>query len=216
MERKRIDILLSKLHWFAMLLILQLMLCATVVAGGNFDFLLANGPTYVNSNNSHFFPYGDPKYDITLKLVQVDPHTGLWINILRGGPGSMLGTHRHYDQVYGFTMKGAWGYLEHPEWLSRPGDLVHETPGSVHTLYIDKNHGDAEVLFFVWGALEFLDESGAKIGIEDWRSILQKYVDFCERENLPVVDLTYPKSKVPDVHFHGEAEAAAHAHNSDL
>ena len=114
----------------------------------------------------------------------------------------MLGTHRHYDQVYGYTMKGAWGYREHPEWLSRPGDLVHETPGSVHTLYIDENNGDAEVLFFVWGSLEFLDETGATISIEDWRSVLQKYVDYCEREDLPIVDITYPKIKVPDVRFH--------------
>jgi hypothetical protein len=52
--------------------------------------------------------------------------------LLRGQPGSILGTHRHYDEVYGYTLKGAWGYYDHPEWLSKVGD---ERPVSVHRLY---------------------------------------------------------------------------------
>ncbi|UJR19619.1 hypothetical protein I4U23_022753 [Adineta vaga] len=164
--------------------------------------LLANGPTYISSKNSHFIPYGDPKYNLTMKLIQVDPHTGLWVNILKGPPGAVLGTHRHYDQVYGYTLKGAWGYREHPEWLSHAGDVVHETPGSVHTLFIDNNHGETETLFFVWGALEYLDEYGQTKEIEDWRSVFQKYIDYCQKNNLSIVDLTYPKEKVSDVHFH--------------
>ncbi|CAF1313927.1 unnamed protein product [Rotaria sp. Silwood1] len=187
-----------------MFYIIGIYLLIGVSYGIDYDFLLANGPTHINSNNSYYMPYGDPKYDIKIKLLKVDPHTGLWINILKGGPGSMLGIHRHYDQVYGYTFKGAWGYKEHPEWLSRAGDVVHETPGSVHTLYIDDNHGETEVLFFVWGALEFLDEVGNTIAIEDWRSILEKYVNYCEKNNLPIIDITYPKSKVPDVHFHNK------------
>lgn len=186
---------MNKLRIFISLLFIQL------IDGFNYDFLLANGPTHVNSTTSQFFPYGNPKYGIEIKLLQVDPYTGLWINILRGPPGSILGTHRHYDQVYGYTLKGAWGYFEHPEWLSKPGDLVHETPGSVHTLFIDKNHGDTEVLFFVWGSLEFLDDDGNTLFIEDWKSVLQKYVNYCEENHLPIVDITYPKQKVPDIDF---------------
>jgi len=185
-----------------MFAIICISLLIGISSGIKYDFLLANGPTYVNSNTSYYFPYGDPKHDIKVKLLQVDPYTGLWVNMLKGSPGSVLGTHRHYDQVYGYTLKGAWGYYEHPEWLSRQGDLIHETPGSVHTLYIDENHGETEVLFFVWGAIEFLDQSGNTIAIEDWKSMLQKYVDYCEKNNFPVQDLTYPKDKVPDVHFH--------------
>ncbi|CAF1065695.1 unnamed protein product [Didymodactylos carnosus] len=184
-----------------MIYIIGIYLLISVCYGTNYDFLLANGPTHISSNDSYYFPYGDPKYDIKVKLLQVDPHTGLWINLLRGGPGSILGTHRHYDQVYGYTLKGAWGYLEHPEWLSKAGDIVHETPGSVHTLYIHENYGETETLFFVWGALEYLDESGKTTHIEDWRSILKTYTDYCNKNNLPIVDITYPKHKVPDVDF---------------
>ncbi len=73
---------------------------------------------------------------------------------------------------------------------------------SVHTLFLDENYGETEVLFFVWGALEYLDEHGKTLYIEDWRSMLQRYIDFSEKNNLPVEDLTYPKDKVEDVHFH--------------
>ncbi|CAF1249531.1 unnamed protein product [Didymodactylos carnosus] len=144
-----------------------------------------------------------PEGNVKLKLLKekVDPYTGLWIMVLHGTPGSMLSRHRHYGQIYGYTLKGAWGYIEHPVWLSKSGDVVHETPGSVHTLYIDENHIDTEVLFFVWGALEFLDKSGNTIYIEDWRSISMKYIDYCNKNNLPVIDITYPKQKVPDVEF---------------
>ena len=184
-----------------MLRIIFVLLFIGISYGIQYDFLLANGPTYVNGNDSYFFPYGDAKNNMKVKLLQVDPHAGLFVNILKGDPGSTLGIHRHYGQVYGYTLKGAWGYREHPEWLSKEGDLVHETPGSVHTLYIDDNHGEMETLFFVWGSLAFLDESGNTVAIEDWRSMLQKYVDHCEKNNLPVLDLTYPKTKVPDIQF---------------
>jgi 2,4'-dihydroxyacetophenone dioxygenase len=185
-----------------LLYIISIYFLIEISYGMNYEFLLANGPTHIRSNSSYYFPYGDSKYDIKIKLLHVDPHTGLWVNLLLGGPGSELGTHRHYDQVYGYTLKGAWGYHEHPEWLSLVGDVVHETPGSVHTLFIDQNHGETEVLFFVWGALEYLDESGNTLFIEDWKSVLQKYVNYCETNNLPIIDVTYPKNKVPDIHFH--------------
>jgi len=185
-----------------MFYIICLSLLVSISYGTNPSFLLANGPTYINGNNTGYFPYGDPKQGIEFKLLQSDPYTGLWIILLKGPAGGELGIHRHYDQVYGYTLKGAWGYREHPEWLSKTGDIVHETPGSVHTLYIDENHGETIVLFYIWGALEYLDQEGRTLYIEDWKSIIQKYKDYNEKNNLPVIDVTYPKEKVPDVHFH--------------
>ncbi|CAF3790500.1 unnamed protein product [Rotaria sp. Silwood1] len=184
-----------------MLYILCFYLLIAVGHGVNYDFLLADGPTYASSNNTYYFPYGDPKYGVEFKLLKVDPHTGLWIVLLRGRPGDRVGTHRHYGEVYAYTLKGAWGYIEHPEWISKSGDIVHEAPGSVHTFYIHQDYGDTELLAFLWGPLEYLDEFGNTIAIEDWRSILKKNVDYCQKNNLPIVDVTYPKQKVKDVEF---------------
>jgi hypothetical protein len=92
--------------------------------------------------------------------------------------------------VLGFTLRGAWRYLEH-DWLSRTGDIIHETPGSVHTLVLEE---DSEVIFFVEGALEYLDNEGRTLAHEDWQSITQKYLDFCTERGLAIVDTTRPRT----------------------
>ena len=41
--------------------------------------------------------------------------------VLKGLPGSMVGTHYHVGNVHGYTMRGYWRYLEH-DWIAKPGD----------------------------------------------------------------------------------------------
>src|SRR5437879_10916808 len=36
--------------------------------------------------------------------------------VLKGLPGSMVGTHYHVGTVHGYTMRGHWRYLEH-DWI---------------------------------------------------------------------------------------------------
>ena len=92
--------------------------------------------------------------------------------------------------IRGDPCRGAWRYLEH-DWVSRTGDIVHETPGSVHTLVLQE---ESEIIFFVEGALEFLDSQGQTLAHEDWRSISQKYVDFCTERELDIVDIARPRT----------------------
>jgi hypothetical protein len=96
--------------------------------------------------------------------------------------------------VFAFTLRGAWRYLEH-DWIARSGDIVQETPGSVHTLtLVDAS----EILFLVDGALEYLDSQGNTLMHEDWRSVIQKHLDFCTRQGLESVDVTRPRTSSPD------------------
>lgn len=69
------------------------------------------------------------------------------------------------------------------------GDIVQETPGSVHTLVLEE---DSEVLFIIEGALEFLDVEGHTLAHEDWKSIMEKYRDFCVGHGVSMVDVTRP------------------------
>jgi quercetin dioxygenase-like cupin family protein len=142
---------------------------------------------HIPANDTPWFPYGE---QCEVQLVQADPTTGQWIVKLRGPAGGNLGIHRHYGSVLGFTLRGAWRYLEH-DWLSRTGDIIHETPGSVHTLVLEE---DSEVIFFVEGALEYLDNEGRTLAHEDWQSITQKYLDFCTERGLAIVDTTRPRT----------------------
>jgi 2,4'-dihydroxyacetophenone dioxygenase len=143
---------------------------------------------YIPANDTAWFPYGPAGCEV--QLIQADPSTGQIIVKLRGPAGGNLGIHRHYGSVVGYTLSGAWRYLEH-DWVARTGDVVQETPGSVHTLVLDEQ---TEVLFIIQGALEYLDPEGRTLAHEDWRSITEKYVDFCHGRGLDVVDVTRPRT----------------------
>ena len=48
-----------------------------------------------------------------------------------------MGIHRHYGTVWGQTIEGLFGYYEHEqEWMAGKYDVIYETPGSVHTLFV--------------------------------------------------------------------------------
>ena len=146
---------------------------------------------HIPANDTPWFPYGPGGCEV--QLIQADPTTGHWIVKLRG-PGGNLGIHRHYGSVLALTLHGAWRYLEH-DWISRTGDIVHETPGSVHTLVLVE---ESEVFFVVEGALEYLDTGGRTLAHEDWRSMTHKYVDFCTKKGFDIVDISRPRTLAPD------------------
>jgi 2,4'-dihydroxyacetophenone dioxygenase len=120
---------------------------------------------YIPANDTPWFPYGQNGCEV--QLIQADPTTGQWLVKLRGPAGGNLGIHRHYGSVIAYTINGAWRYLEH-EWVSRTGDIVQETPGSVRTLVLKD---ESEILFLVQGALEYIDSEGRTLAHEDWLSL---------------------------------------------
>jgi quercetin dioxygenase-like cupin family protein len=132
-----------------------------------------------------FTPYSE---DVTIKLLHVDPVSGQLCVILSAPGGTGLGMHKHYGSVVLYTIKGAWRYLEH-DWVSRAGDFVYETAGSSHTFFVEPGE-TTEAFIIVEGALEFIDEQGNTIAIEDWRTMYQRYLDYCEQEGLEPVDVT--------------------------
>ena len=133
-----------------------------------------------------FIPYSE---DVKIKLLRVDPVSGQLCVILKAPGGTELGIHRHYGSVVVYTLKGAWRYLEH-DWVARAGDFVYETAGSSHTFVVEPGEA-TEAFIIVEGALEFLDEDGNTLAIEDWRSMYQRYLDHCEQEGLEPVDMAH-------------------------
>ena len=139
-----------------------------------------------------FTPYSE---DVKIKLLRVDPVSGQLCVILSAPGGTGLGVHKHYGSVTLYTIKGAWRYLEH-DWVARAGDFVYETAGSSHTFQVEPGE-TTEAFIIVEGALEFIDEQGNTIAIEDWQTMYQRYLDYCEEEGLDPVDVThFDKAKV--------------------
>jgi len=95
--------------------------------------------------------------------------------VLKGLPGSKIGTHYHVGTVYGYTLRGHWRYLEH-DWVAKPGTFICEREGEAQPLVITEDSPEPMVTFFVvGGGLIYLDKpaDGCFAAYEDGFSILE-------------------------------------------
>src|SRR5262249_2868341 len=95
--------------------------------------------------------------------------------VLKGLPGSKVGTHYHVGRVNGYPMRGHWRFLEH-DWIAKPGTYIYEPAGEAHTLVImDDSPGPMMTLFVVAGGLIYLDKptNGAFAAHEDGFTLLE-------------------------------------------
>ena len=95
--------------------------------------------------------------------------------VLKGLPGSMVGTHYHVGSVHGYTMRGHWRYLEH-DWIAKPGTYIYEPAGEAHTLVITEDSPEPMIaVFVVQGGLIYLDRptNGGFAAYEDGFTLLE-------------------------------------------
>jgi 2,4'-dihydroxyacetophenone dioxygenase len=86
-----------------------------------------------------------------------------WADILMARSAGLVNRHYHPHQVFGLTLSGRWGYLEH-DWVAEAGTFIYETPGEAHTLIAYESPEPMRVHFNVTGPLIWLDENGDPIG----------------------------------------------------
>jgi len=74
--------------------------------------------------------------------------------------------------------------------VARPGTLVYEPPGDIHTLVVD---GAEEMitLFILEGSVQYLDDDDNLIHQDDVFSKLERYLSFCEQEGIEPRDLRF-------------------------
>lgn len=132
-----------------------------------------------------FAPYSDT---IFLKLIKVDPIRGEWTTLLKVPPDTELPMHHHGGTVMVWTVTGRWKYLEH-DWIATPGSFVFETAASRHT---PVSVGDDEVitLNIVQGDWNLMSPEGAVLAIENWKSMVERYLNFCKGQGITPVDVT--------------------------
>ncbi|HEX5356513.1 MAG TPA: alpha/beta fold hydrolase [Aquabacterium sp.] len=132
-----------------------------------------------------FTPYSN---EILLKLIKVDPIRGEWVTLLKI-PGRMeLPMHHHAGTVMVWTIAGKWKYLEH-DWTGTPGSFVFETAASRHT---PVNVGDEEVitLNIVQGDWNIVTPEGAVLAIENWKTMMERYVSYCKQQGITPIDVS--------------------------
>ena len=89
------------------------------------------------------------------------------------------------------SQRGAWRYAEH-DWIATPGSIVYETAGSRHTPITVEGHGDETVtLNITSGDLIYFDGEGRMAAIENWRTAVQRYLDYCTQHGIEPRDVTH-------------------------
>lgn len=133
---------------------------------------------HVGADDLPFVDIGDGN---KLKLVLVRPSEGLWIIETIFQSGKLLETHRHTGPVFGFTVAGAWKYVEY-EYVNRAGSFLYEPAGSIHTLQCLED--DTRMWFQLYGANLNFAENGTIERVSDGPTTLGQYVDLCLAQGL--------------------------------
>ena len=125
---------------------------------------------------------------IHVKLCRVSLATGDMALMIRAAPGAGLASHYLHGVFVAYTIAGRWRYRD-AEWVAGPGDVVIQPAGSTHALQA-VGEGAAEAFVHVAGALEFRDESGKTLRIENAETLHGRYLAHCALHGLACLDVT--------------------------
>jgi hypothetical protein len=142
----------------------------------------------VNDDAVPWIPF-DASDAVAFKYYKIDPIKGEVIVVARNRPDVILPEHTHTGQVIVYTISGSWKYKEH-SWIARRGSVVYETAATRHTPVTLPDDGEVVALNIVQGESEFFDANGKSIGIETWRTHMDRYLKFCRENGIQPRDLT--------------------------
>jgi len=144
------------------------------------------GALHRGENALPFVPYQE---GVTFQLLQADVETGLWVIRVRFEPGVTIQRHKHTGEVFGFTLRGAWKYLEYPD-VNTAGSYLYEPAGSVHTLHVlESNKEITDAWFAIRGANLNLDDKGNVESVLDAGAVLDIYLSHFRGSGVPAPDV---------------------------
>lgn len=120
----------------------------------------------------------------SIKLLATDPVRGEVIVVLRAPPGIELPRHRTTGSTTIYTVQGRWKFRER-DWVAGPGSLVIEPADSCLTpCILGEGTDDAMMLILASGDVQFLDDAGHVLGVENWRTATDRHLEHCETLGL--------------------------------
>jgi len=127
---------------------------------------------------------------VWFKPLRFDLTSGRWVNLLKVTGGGIVSRHRHSGgQVLGYCLQGSWRYLERT-WVARPGTLIYEPPGDIHTLVVDDAEGMI-TLFVLEGTVQYLDEDDNLLYQDDIFTKMERYLSYCREQGIEAKDLRF-------------------------
>jgi quercetin dioxygenase-like cupin family protein len=122
-------------------------------------------------------------------VVHVDPARDMWVIHGIYEPGARGPRHRHTGPVLGFTVRGAWTYLEQGQ-LYEAGSYIFEPAGSLHTFHVPVSVSETtEAWFAIFGSIIGIGDDGEETFENNWASALEQYRTQCAEQHLPAPDV---------------------------
>ena len=151
----------------------------------NYEQITTN---YVDAESYPWFPYVPYSNEVFVKALKIEPVSGTFVTLLKAPGHLILPKHHHCGTVMVYTVKGQWKYLEH-DWTATAGSFVYETAGTSHTP-VGVGSDEIITLNIQVGDSLYLDGKDNIIAVENWKSLLKRYLDFCTAKGMTPVDIT--------------------------
>jgi quercetin dioxygenase-like cupin family protein len=148
-----------------------------------------NAP-YSTDDTLPWLPFEPQSGLVAVKVYAADATSGEVVLLLRAPPGSELPPHRSTGATTIYTLQGRWKYREH-DWVAGPGSVVLEPADTRHTPRILADSTDDTILLVIAnGDLQLLDAEDRIIGIENWRTATDRYLTYCQANDIQPRDLS--------------------------
>jgi quercetin dioxygenase-like cupin family protein len=143
---------------------------------------------YVDAESYPWFPFVPYTDKAFVKLLKVEPVSGTFVTLLRAPGDLVLPKHHHCGTVMVYTVKGQWKYLEH-DWTAVKGSFVYETAATSHTP-VGVGSDEIITLNIQVGDSLFMDDKDNILAVENWKTVLKRYLDFCAANGMTPVDVS--------------------------
>jgi len=147
------------------------------------------GTVLVDDESVPWVPLAPLSDKAQIKYLRLDPVRGEIIALVRLAAGARLPRHHHSGSVIVYTLEGRWKYLE-SDWIAGPGSMVFDSAASAHTPQVVGNGAPATTLNIIMGDVTFYSGDNEVLAIENWKSSLQRYLDYCACAGIAPRDLT--------------------------
>jgi len=144
--------------------------------------------SYIDAETYPWIPFAPYSAEVFVKMLKADPISGTFVTLLKAPGNIVLPKHHHCGTVIVYTVKGRWKYREH-DWTAAPGSVVYETAASTHTPE-GACEGEVVTLNIQVGDSIYLDADGGVLAIENWKTMLQRYLDYAKAQGIVPIDVT--------------------------
>jgi hypothetical protein len=144
--------------------------------------------SYIDAESYPWVPFAPYSDEVFIKMLKADPISGTFVTLLKAPGNVVLPKHHHCGIVIVYTIEGKWKYIEH-DWTAVAGSVVYETAATTHTPQ-GACDGDVITLNIQVGDSIYLDDKGGVLAIENWKTMMQRYLDYAKAKGITPVDVT--------------------------